>query len=85
MAAAAASMRPQHSTSGGFDFSNVLRNTHLEAKQSKALGGSSSKLPKATSTGTTIVGCIFDDGVVIGADTRATEGDIVAGQSAGSG
>lgn len=35
-------------------------------------------LPKATSTGTTIVGCLFKDGVVLGADTRATSGDIVA-------
>jgi 20S proteasome subunit beta 2 len=35
-------------------------------------------LPKATSTGTTIVGCLFKDGVILGADTRATEGDIVA-------
>lgn len=35
-------------------------------------------LPKATKTGTTIVGCIFKDGVVLGADTRATEGPIVA-------
>ena len=35
-------------------------------------------LPRATSTGTTIVGCLFKDGIVLGADTRATEGDIVA-------
>jgi 20S proteasome alpha/beta subunit len=35
-------------------------------------------LPKATSTGTTIVGCLFDGGVVIAADTRATQGPIVA-------
>ena len=35
-------------------------------------------LPKATSTGTTIVGCLFRDGIVLGADTRATEGPIVA-------
>ena len=35
-------------------------------------------LPKATSTGTTIVGCLFKDGIVLGADTRATEGEIVA-------
>jgi len=35
-------------------------------------------LPKATSTGTTIVGCVYADGVVLGADTRATEGPIVA-------
>ena len=35
-------------------------------------------MPKATSTGTTIVGCVFKDGIVLGADTRATEGPIVA-------
>ncbi|KAL5521995.1 PUP1 [Sanghuangporus sanghuang] len=54
----------------GFDFSNYARNSFLEKK--------GVPLPKATSTGTTIVGCIFKDGVVLGADTRATEGDIVA-------
>ncbi|KAJ3414217.1 proteasome core particle subunit beta 2 [Chytridiales sp. JEL 0842] len=36
------------------------------------------KPPKATKTGTTIVGCIYKDGLVLGADTRATEGPIVA-------
>lgn len=36
------------------------------------------KLPKVTKTGTTIVGIIFKDGVVLGADTRATSGNIVA-------
>lgn len=35
-------------------------------------------MPKATSTGTTIVGCVYDGGVVIAADTRATSGPIVA-------
>jgi len=34
--------------------------------------------PKATSTGTTIVGVLIDGGVVLGADTRATSGNIVA-------
>lgn len=34
--------------------------------------------PKYVKTGTTIVGVIFKDGVVLGADTRATEGPIVA-------
>lgn len=34
--------------------------------------------PKAVKTGTTIVGVIYKDGVVLGADTRATEGPIVA-------
>ena len=59
--------------STGFDFSNVLRNAHLEAASSR----SHTKLPKATSTGTTIVGCIFADGVVLAADTRATEGSVL--------
>jgi len=36
------------------------------------------KLPTALKTGTTICGIIFKDGVVLGADTRATEGSIVA-------
>ena len=34
--------------------------------------------PKAVKTGTTIVGLIYKDGVVLGADTRATSGNIVA-------
>ncbi|PHH67164.1 hypothetical protein CDD81_2933 [Ophiocordyceps australis] len=54
----------------GFDFSNYNRNAALHAR--------GVPLPKATSTGTTIVGCIFDGGVVIAADTRATSGPIVA-------
>ena len=57
-------------STSGFDFSNYSRNTLLSAS---GLGGFT-----ATSTGTTIVGCIFKDGVVLGADTRATEGPIVA-------
>ncbi|KAF8630240.1 hypothetical protein AX15_003040 [Amanita polypyramis BW_CC] len=54
----------------GFDFSNQIRNNFLAEK--------GIPLPKATSTGTTIVGCLFKDGIILGADTRATEGDIVA-------
>ncbi|KAF2481873.1 proteasome core particle subunit beta 2 [Neohortaea acidophila] len=54
----------------GFDFSNHNRNLALHAQ--------GVPLPKATSTGTTIVGCLFDGGVVIAADTRATSGPIVA-------
>lgn len=38
----------------------------------------SASFPKATKTGTTIVGMVFKDGVVLGADTRATSGSIVA-------
>ena len=33
--------------------------------------------PKPMKTGTTIVGVVYKDGVVLGADTRATEGSIV--------
>ncbi|KAK1926820.1 nucleophile aminohydrolase [Papiliotrema laurentii] len=61
----------------GFDFSNFARNAHL----GNTMGG----LPKATSTGTTIVGLKFgggdsgeEEGVCLGADTRATGGPIVA-------
>jgi len=54
----------------GFDFSNSIRNDFLEAN--------GVAVPKATSTGTTIVGCLFRDGIVLGADTRATSGSIVA-------
>ncbi len=53
----------------GFDFSNHIRNHHL---------GKNVMVPGARSTGTTIVGCLFDGGIVLGADTRATEGPIVA-------
>ncbi|KZT01667.1 proteasome subunit [Laetiporus sulphureus 93-53] len=54
----------------GFDFSNEVRNAFLVDR--------GLPLPKATSTGTTIVGCLFKDGIILGADTRATEGPIVA-------
>ncbi|KAF8156674.1 20S proteasome subunit [Crassisporium funariophilum] len=57
-------------SSPGFDFSNQMRNNFMTEK--------GLPLPKATSTGTTIVGCLFKDGIVLGADTRATEGPIVA-------
>ncbi|WWC86244.1 uncharacterized protein L201_001117 [Kwoniella dendrophila CBS 6074] len=61
----------------GFDFSNYARNQFFGER----LQG----IPKATSTGTTIVGVIFgggdsgeEPGVCLGADTRATGGPIVA-------
>lgn len=55
---------------GGLNFDNFQRNQFLQAK------GVSQ--PTATSTGTTIVGCKFNGGVIIAADTRATAGSIVA-------
>uniref|UniRef100_A0A1B6H327 Proteasome subunit beta n=2 Tax=Proconiini TaxID=565685 RepID=A0A1B6H327_9HEMI len=54
----------------GFSFDNCRRNTMLEAK--------GFQVPKAVKTGTTIAGIVFKDGVILGADTRATEGNIVA-------
>ena len=70
MAAATLPNGGSSTSNSGFDFSNYSRNTFLS---NSGLGGFT-----ATSTGTTIVGCIFKDGVVLGADTRATEGPIVA-------
>ncbi|XP_024378142.1 proteasome subunit beta type-7-B isoform X2 [Physcomitrium patens] len=54
---------------GGFTFDLCRRNTMLQQQ--------GAKLPKFRKTGTTIVGLIFKDGVILGADTRATEGEIV--------
>ncbi|RSH92941.1 proteasome core particle subunit beta 2 [Saitozyma podzolica] len=68
---------PVEGSSIGFDFSNYARNEFLGQR----LNG----LPKATSTGTTIVGLKFgggdsgeEEGICLGADTRATGGPIVA-------
>lgn len=58
------------SIESGFSFDNFQRNVRL---QQNGL-----EMPKAMKTGTTICGVIFKDGVVLGADTRATEGPIVA-------
>jgi len=56
----------------GFSFENTLRN-----QQIMRLGGSEA-LPQGKKTGTTIVGVVYKDGVVLGADTRATSGSEVA-------
>lgn len=54
----------------GFSFENCKRNAFLE------LQGYTQ--PKTTKTGTTIAGVIYRDGVILGADSRATSGNIVA-------
>jgi 20S proteasome subunit beta 2 len=54
---------------GGFSFDNYLKNKVL-GKDGKAI--------KTKKTGTTIVGVVYNDGVILAADTRATEGSIVA-------
>jgi len=56
---------------GGFSFDNCRRNEFL-------LNKAGMKGPTAKKTGTTIVGVIFKDGVVLGADTRATNDNIIA-------
>ncbi|XP_057496574.1 proteasome subunit beta type-7-B-like [Actinidia eriantha] len=55
---------------GGFSFDLCTRNEMLSKKGVQP--------PSFLKTGTTIVGLIFQDGVILGADTRATEGPIVA-------
>jgi len=57
----------------GFNFDNCKRNAHL--------AHSGFKPPKVTKTGTTICAVIFKEGVVLGADTRSTGGDIVANKN----
>jgi len=56
---------------GGFDFENCRRNEYLREK-------SGIKPPTAMKSGTTICGVVCADCVVLAADTRATEGPIVA-------
>jgi len=54
----------------GFSFDNCKRNAGLEAKGFKAAG--------TVKTGTTIVGVLYNGGVILAADTRATGGQIVS-------
>lgn len=61
---------PVQMRQSGFSFDNCARNLALEK-----MGG---KFPKVTKTGTTTVAAVFKDGVVMGADSRATEGEIIA-------
>jgi len=61
----------------GFNFENCARNAML-AKLYGAKEGKPGTLPHATKTGTTIVGVVCKDCVVLGADTRATSDAIVA-------
>ncbi|CEM14053.1 unnamed protein product [Vitrella brassicaformis CCMP3155] len=57
----------------GFVFDNYQRNQFLASSDPQAF-----KMPDLKKTGTTICGVVCDGGVVLGADTRATAGDIVA-------
>merc|ERR1712212_1191976 len=55
----------------GFNFENYERNMKLVKE--KLI-----EPPKTQKTGTTLAGCTFEGGVVMGADTRATSGDTIA-------
>lgn len=59
---------------GGFNFENVNRNKAIM----KASNGCVPLLKTVKKTGTTICGVVTKDSVVLGADTRATFGEIVA-------
>lgn len=60
---------------GGFSFENCQRNASLEHDLPGLL------VPHARKTGTTIAGLVFRDGVILGADTRATNDSVVADKS----
>ena len=55
----------------GFDFDLCSRNRSL------AMSSQTKQQMKTRKTGTTICGCVFKGGIVLGADTRATEGEII--------
>jgi len=57
----------------GFSFENCKRNAFLAQSGYQAC--------KVTKTGTTICAMIFKNGVILGADTRSTGGDIVANKN----
>jgi len=66
-------LMPAQPLAAGFNFENCKRNA--------ALAQNGFKAPKVTKTGTTICAVIFKDGVILGADTRSTGGDIVANKN----
>lgn len=63
------------SEKGGFNFNNLTRNELIMKDVSHQ---SNMMLPKMKKTGTTICGVVTKDAVVLGADTRATSGDLVS-------
>jgi len=76
------SISPTENAPEGFSFDNVHRNAQIQGQlQSNATSSgnsSASILPLATKTGTTIVGVVYKDGIVLGADTRSTNDTTVA-------
>ncbi|XP_041826723.1 proteasome subunit beta type-10 [Melanotaenia boesemani] len=68
------SLNPSQQQPAGFCFENTRRNTVLESSLSEV----GYKAPGARKTGTTIAGVVYKDGVILGADTRATDDMVVA-------
>lgn len=68
------SLNPCQPGTGGFSFENSRRNAVLESSLSEV----GYKAPTARKTGTTIAGIMYKDGVILGADTRATDDMVVA-------
>ncbi|XP_061591039.1 proteasome subunit beta type-10 [Cololabis saira] len=68
------SLNPCSQQAAGFSFENSRRNAVLES----SLSEQGYKPPGARKTGTTIAGIMFKDGVILGADTRATDDMVVA-------
>lgn len=66
-------LMPTEAPLPGFNFENCKRNAML--------AGQGFKPPKVTKTGTTICAVLWKDGVILGADTRSTGGDIVANKN----
>lgn len=58
------------SNQGGFNFELYARNQRIEQLAAQSGG----RLPTPMKTGTTICGLVYKDGIVLGADTRATSG-----------
>lgn len=67
----------EEENNGGFSFDLHKRNNNIFKSSNSQSSSQSSVLPSAWKTGTTIVGIIYKDGVVLGADTRATGGSEV--------
>ncbi|VDL77713.1 unnamed protein product [Nippostrongylus brasiliensis] len=63
-------LRMELDKGGAFDFSNCIRNMALARMGAPA--------PRVRSTGTTIVAATYKGGLVMGADSRATAGNIIA-------
>jgi 20S proteasome subunit beta 2 len=64
-----------NASAGGFSFDNVHRNALIQQASAAA---NKTVIPLATKTGTTIVGLVYKNGIVLGADTRSTNDTTVA-------